>query len=443
MVLRLFAQEISARAGFWLLLSVTAAPLLGVGTILMTIDPPLVLCWMWALVVGWRAAQPNGRTRDWLIVGLAMGLGFLCKYSAAYQILCWVIFFALWPAARVHLRRPGPWLALLIFLICTLPVIIWNWQHGWITVHHVAGNAGLESKWKPTLRYFFDFIFTEAALLNPIFFIGAIWAMFGVWKWRKERPLWLFLFCMSAPVLLGHLLYSLHSRILPNWIAPAVPPAFCLMAVYWNERFLNGARWIKPFFATGLVLGFVVVAFMYNTNLIGKVTGQLLPGEKDPSRRVRVWKQTAMAVETEREKLETNGAPTFIIASHYGITGLFSFYLPQARDALKSQPLVYSIDSDEPRNQFYFFPEYNYRSTRKGQNALYVSEVGTYRLESDWFWKWLTRQPVSYSEIHQSEEAPARLTQQFESVTDLGVREIKVGDRVFHRVHLWACYNLQ
>jgi len=145
MVLRFFAREVSARAGFWLLLIVTAAPLLGIGTILITIDPPMVLCWMWALMAGWRAAQPDGKTRDWLVVGLAMGLGFLCKYTAACQIACWAIFFALWPAARMHLRKPGPWLALLIFSLCTLPVIIWNAQHGWITVHHVAGNAGLGS----------------------------------------------------------------------------------------------------------------------------------------------------------------------------------------------------------------------------------------------------------------------------------------------------------
>jgi hypothetical protein len=85
----------------------------------MTIDPPLVLCWTWAMIAGWRAAQPDGKTRHWLIVGLAMGLGFLCKYTAACQIVCWAILFALWPAARAHLRRPGPWLALLIFLVCT------------------------------------------------------------------------------------------------------------------------------------------------------------------------------------------------------------------------------------------------------------------------------------------------------------------------------------
>ena len=58
----------------------------------------------------------------------------------------------------MHLRKPGPWLALLVFLICTLPVVIWNAQHGWITVHHVAGDAGLHGQWHPTLRYFLGFL---------------------------------------------------------------------------------------------------------------------------------------------------------------------------------------------------------------------------------------------------------------------------------------------
>ena len=148
----------------------------------MTIDPPLVLCWMWAFVAGWRAVQPDGRARDWLVVGLAMGLGFLCKYTAACQIVCWAVLFALWPAARMHLRRPGPWLALLVFLVCTTPVVIWNAQHGWITVHHVADNAGMRGQWHPTLRYFWDFLAAKLGLLNPVFFIGALWAMFAFWR---------------------------------------------------------------------------------------------------------------------------------------------------------------------------------------------------------------------------------------------------------------------
>jgi membrane-associated phospholipid phosphatase len=438
MMLRFLAREINARAAFWFLPIVIATPLLGIGTILMTIDPPLVLCWTWALVAGWRAVQPDGRIRHWLIVGLAMGLGFLCKYSALYQIVCWGILFALWPAARGHLRKPGPWLALLVFLVCMTPVIFWNWQHGWITVQHVAGNAGLDSRWHPTLRYFRDFVVQELLLLNPVFLIGALWAMIGFWKFRRERPLWLYLFCMSAPVFLGHCFFSFHSHVLPNWVAPAVVPMFCLMAAYWDER----RRVARPFLAFGLVLGFFAFAIMHQSKLVGKITGDMLPGEKDPCRRVQGWKQEAAFVEGEREKLQPSGKPAFIICSHYGITGLYLFYLPEARAVLESEPLVYPVDSAAPENQFYFWPEYRYLDQRKGQNAIFVSEANLYQLERGWPWKWLTHQPIPRTAPEPVPLSP-RIAQEFESVTDLGEHDIHLDDRVFHRVHLWACYHLK
>ena len=397
------------------------------------------------LDVGARRRLARGETgrenaRDWLVVGLAMGLAFLFKYSAIYQIVCFAIFFALWPPARIHLRKPGPWLALLVFLICTLPVVIWNSQHGWITATHIAANAGLGSQSK--IRTL-DFLLAEFALLNPVFFIGAIWAMFGFWKLRRENPLWLYFFCMSAPVLLGHLLWSFHSHIEPNWIAPAVPPMFCLKAVYWDSKLRAGSKIVKPFLATGLALGFFATALMCDHNLIGKISGQPLPGEKDPSHRVRAWKQTAALVETAREKLETEGKPAFIIASHYDVTGLFTFYSPPARAALKTRPLVYCIDSDAPQNQFYLWPQYDYRASRKGQNAIYAEYLNPYPLEHGWLWiwKWLTHQKMN-TVVPVPTRLPPRIAQEFESVTDLGEQDVKIGDRVFHRVHLWACYNL-
>jgi len=409
---------------------------------LMTIDPPLVLCWTWALVAGWRAAQPDGKTRDWLIVGLAMGLGLLCKYTAAMQIVCWAILFALAPSTRIHLRKPGPWLALLIFPICTLPVVLWNSQHGWITARHVADDAGMQGQWHPTLRYVWDFLGSEAALMNPIFFVGAIWAMIGFWKSRRERPLWLYLFCMGAPVFLGYGLWSFHSRVLPNWIAVSILPMFCMVAAFWNEKFRAGWRFVKPVFTIGVALGILAIAVMYQSNFIGKITGEVLPGEKDPSRRVRGWNAEAKIVENAREKLAAEGKPVFIIAGHYGITGLYSFYIPRARAALNSEPLVYSADSDTPQNQFYFWPEYNYLEHRRGQNAIYVSEAGLYKLEDGWIGKWLRHEPIRRTAPTPDVILP-RIAQEFESVTDLGEQDVKIGDRVFHRIHLWACYNLK
>jgi 4-amino-4-deoxy-L-arabinose transferase-like glycosyltransferase/membrane-associated phospholipid phosphatase len=439
MMLRFIMREVDAVLAFWLLLIVSATPLLDAGTILMTIDPPMVLCWMWALVVGWRAVQPDGKTRDWLIVGLATGLGFLCKYTAVFQIVCWAILFALWPATRIHLRKRGPWLALFIFLICMIPVLIWNAQHGWITITHVAGDAGMHSRWHPTLRYFWDFVFAEMALLNPFFFVGAIWAAIGFWKFHRERPLWLYFFCMGTPVFLGYLLFSFHSRVLPNWIAPAVLPMFCLMLLYWNERW----RIAKPLMTAGAIFGIVAVAIILDTNLIGKIIGRPLPSDKDPTYRIQGWRPTAALVESAREKLEAEGRPAFIIADHYGLTGLFSFYLPAAHTALKGTPLVYCMDSDVPENQFYFWPEYNYRNTRKGQNAIFVSDLDSYDLERGWVWKWLSGQTANTVNIPPLQPPPQRMVQEFKTVTDLGVQEVERGNHLVRRIHLWACYNLE
>jgi membrane-associated phospholipid phosphatase len=446
LVLRFMAREIGGRNAFFLLLVTFATPILVAGSILMTIDPPLVLCWMWAVVAGWRAAQPDGKTRDWIIVGFAMGLGFLCKYTAMLQLICWMIFFALQPTARIHLKKTGPWLALVVFAFCTLPVVIWNWQHGWITITHVAGDAGLLNpshlglgeQLLKSLNYFLEFTGSEAGLLNPIFFIAMLWAMFAAWKRRAEKPFWFYLLCMGAPLFLGYWLFSFHSRVLPNWIAAAVPPLFCLMGAVWSESKFR----LKPWLVGGLVLGIVFSVFMHDSSLIGRIVGNRIPGDKDPAHRVRGWRETALLVETERARL---GTTAFIISDHYGTTGLFSFYSPAARTAANAHtPIVYCLDADAPANQFYLWDEYNYRAHRQGDNALFALRLDPYPLERGWIWKWLKREPIKYGIIPPQFPNPARLTAQFESVTNLGVREVLLRDgRVFQRVQLFGCYHLK
>jgi len=448
LVFRFMAREAGARAAFCLLLITFATPLLAVGSVLMTIDPPLVLCWMWAVVAGWRAVQPEGKTRDWLVVGLALGLGFLCKYTAMLQIVCWALFFALHPPARAHLKKAGPWLALGAFACCTLPVVIWNAQHGWITALHVWGDAGmtghanahltLAEHLGKSLNYFFEFTGIEFGLLNPIFFVASLWAMAAAWKRRAEKPLWFFLFCLSAPLFLGHWLFSFHSRVQPNWIAAAVPPMFCLMVACWSES----KKKLKPWLAASLLLGITVSVFMHGSDLIGRLAPSKLPGDIDFSHRLRGWRETALAVETERAKFDPSA---FILADHYGTTGLYSFYSPPARAAAKSaQPLVYCLDSDKPINQFAYWDAYDYRAHRRGENAVFVLRLDPYKLESGWIWKWLRGEPVGYRAIPAPPPVPGRVASEFESVTNLGVCEIRLKDgRVFQRVELFGCYHLR
>jgi membrane-associated phospholipid phosphatase len=454
LVLRFMTREVGTKAAFTLLLITFAVPLLVVGSVLMTIDPPLVLCWMWAVVAGWRAvaatpSSPNcdeaSQLRYWLIVGLALGLGFLCKYTAMLQLVCWAIFFALHRPTRRHLKKSGPWLALGVFALCTLPVLIWNSQHGWITVSHVAGDAGLLDKTRvslseqliKSLNYFLEFTGAELGLLNPIFFIAALAAFFIAWRRRAEKPLWLFLLCMSAPVFLGHWLFSFHSRVQPNWIAAAVPPMLCLMVAVWSESKIR----VKPWLAAGILLGLIANVFLHDTGLIGKIAGHKLPGDKDPAHRLFGWRETAQLVEAERAKFDTNA---FIIADHYGTTGLYSFYSAPARAAANAHtPLVYCVDADRTLNQFPFWDEYNYRHHRQGENAIFVLRLDPYPLETGWLKKWFHGESVKVVE-QPPRAAPERIAAEFESVTNLGVHEVKISDgRIFQRVQIFGCYRLK
>ena len=71
------------------------------------------------------------KTYDYMYTPATAGKSSLYLAIAAFAIslICWAIFFFLWKPARIHLRKPGPYLALFIFLLCTLPVLIWNSQN--------------------------------------------------------------------------------------------------------------------------------------------------------------------------------------------------------------------------------------------------------------------------------------------------------------------------
>src|SRR5205807_1245992 len=112
-------------------------------------------------------------------------------------------------------------------------------------------------------------------------------------------------------------------KVQPNWVAPAVLPMFCSMVIYWDARWREGLGAVKAWLIGGLILGCGVVALMHQTDLVGQMVGHKLPGDADPLRRVRGYKEAAACAEEARQKLLREGKPAFIICDHYGLTGLF------------------------------------------------------------------------------------------------------------------------
>src|SRR5262249_13150162 len=91
-------------APLWAAGLVSVIPIFNVGGILMTIDGPSMFFWVAAMCCVWLALERSPRGLVWWVVaGLCIALGFLCKYTNALQILS--IFLALlWvPRWRVEL----------------------------------------------------------------------------------------------------------------------------------------------------------------------------------------------------------------------------------------------------------------------------------------------------------------------------------------------------
>lgn len=427
--MRFVAKQTDGRTGFWFVLICAVVPLISVGAFLMTVDPLTVFFWTLAMLAGWRAIAEDS-TKWWLACGLGMGAAFLCKYVSPFQWASFALFFALYKPARAQLRRPGPWLALGINLLATLPVVIWNAQHQWITFTHLSERGGLEKKWTPTLKYFGEFVGAQLGLFNIVFAVAILWAIV-VYVRRDLRlrqtatprqTLELFLLCQGIVVLGFYMLYTFKTRVLPNWIAPSLLPLLLFATLWWHRQWQAGNRTPKWFLGLGLAIGIPLVVFGHNTDLmekpfmaVAKQFPKMNPGRVDPLHRLRGHDVIAELVQEKRAELLQEGKPVFIIADHYGRAGLLSFYIPEAKARVASDESLVTVHRGEvPKSQLWFWPAYSYEK-RTGQNAIYIDE------DDD-------REPP-----------PAWLTEEFESVTDLGMFDINYRGRNYNRFQFFIC----
>ena len=100
--------------------------------------------------------------------------------------------------------------------------------------------------------------------------------------------------------------------------------------------------------------------------------------------------------------------------------------------------------SRQPRNQFYFWPDY--QEQRAGQNAIFVQSIDSPGLVDGWFWKWLREgdSPGLDRPLNpQSPAPPSELTRQFRKIEDLGPLIVFHRERPFHYFHLYFCLDAQ
>src|SRR3954462_11667468 len=108
LLLYYFARRLySATTAFWLVVALNVVPIFNIGTFVMTIDPLSVFFWVAAMFTFWLALERSPEfSWNWPLTGLLIGLGFLCKYTNALELVSVILVLALVPRLRREFRKP-------------------------------------------------------------------------------------------------------------------------------------------------------------------------------------------------------------------------------------------------------------------------------------------------------------------------------------------------
>src|SRR5438105_14815944 len=129
-----FARRLfSATAGLWAVIALNVRTIFNIGAFVMTIDALSIFFWLAAMFTFWLALEKSPQfSWYWPLTGLLIGLGFLSKYTNALELISIVLVLTLAPRLRHEFKRPGFYLLIGIFALCTVSPIMGNAQHAWI-----------------------------------------------------------------------------------------------------------------------------------------------------------------------------------------------------------------------------------------------------------------------------------------------------------------------
>ncbi len=432
-----FARRLfGATAGLWTVIALNATPIFNIGAIVMTIDALSIFFWMAAMFTFWLAVEGPERFRDswyWPVTGLLIGLGFLCKYTNAFELVSVLLVLALVPRLRREFKRPGVYLLIAMFVLCTIPPIVWNAQHAWITLAHLRSRGNLDRGFGFHPAEVLSFLGQHFIVYSPLLFLALAWGVIASWRRINQQFKVLFLMWFGLPVFGFYLLLSLNKSAAPNWDGLAFF-GFGLVATYfWWER-LQASVLLRICASVAVLVGLIMSLVALDTDLL-RVAGYQLP-RSDPSDRMRGWKSATEALEKMRNDLEAQlGEKLFLIADARDRASEISFYLRDKRVEGPGHPPVYIPESQDMVNQFSFWPRYDEfielkPGIQRPDGEVYTEENGV---------NLFVGRDALFIRAGEKEHVPRNIQAAFQSTEPVGTIEVSRYGKVMRIWQMFLC----
>ncbi|MCX7770014.1 MAG: glycosyltransferase family 39 protein [Proteobacteria bacterium] len=343
------------KTSFFSGLTLQVLPLFSYLGILMTIDSPFLYFWLLGLylVCKMTVFDEFNFLKNWLYLGVVVGLGMLSKYTMVFFYPSLVLFIFLEKKFYVF-KKPGFYICILTSLLIFLPVLIWNDTYGWVTLKHTAYHARIDKGLTLSWYDFFEFIISQIGLLTPFIFLLMIYSFIKLTGFQRNFTISFFIVLFSF-----FTLKSIQGKVEANWPLVAYPSGILSMNVFWNER--------KPNF---LIISFLVAGII---TLFGYLTPYLnVPEKYNPSLRILGWQELGKKVDLLKNSME-NPKKTIIFTDDYQLSSLISFYS-------KDKPFVFCVNFTGRRMNQYDIWAYNEKfniNNYRNYNAIFITKNDT------------------------------------------------------------------
>ena len=183
-------------------------------------DTPLSLFWLlafWMAIKYFRAEKPSNTPL--LLLGLFAGLAMLSKYTGVFIWVGIGIYMLLFD--RKHFKNPFLYLSVFISAVCCLPILYWNIQNDFVSLGFHSSRVSLFGK--PNLSYLGTELAGEFFYNNPMNYVLAIVAVIAAFRGKidMEKPSLRLILCISSPLIVVFIFFSLTRPTLPHWNAPS------------------------------------------------------------------------------------------------------------------------------------------------------------------------------------------------------------------------------
>ncbi len=339
------------RTALWCLAMALVIWEMAIGSILMTIDTPSVFFWALAALLFWDGLQ-NRKLSTWFWLGLAIGAGFLAKFTNGVQLIC-IGFFLLWSKEHRRLLFSPQILVMgAAFALASLPILVWNMQTGWVHVMALHSRSGVTNTFHIRPGQLLKFIGEQSGVVSPLFMIGMVVAAIALLAKRGQDLRTRFLLSQFLPIYALFLFFALNNAGQPNWTVPALVTGIIFTVVFWRDLAARAPIWRRIAGGSFIVTALITVALHF-------LPFVPVPRNLNPFRRSEGWPDFAAQIQAAR----VANTADLLLGSDYQSASLMAFYLPD-------QPTTYLPPAPYGSTQFTLWPGYQVTPATR---ALYVT----------------------------------------------------------------------